>query len=185
MGKSLDMDGKRFGMLTATNRLKIIPFRSRGMTVRLCYCDCGKETWVVTTKIHNGHTTSCGCHKLKSRALSPGRAARNQILDGYKRGARKRGFEWSLTESKFDILTTSKCYYCGCIPSTTKRTRGNNGDFVYNGIDRVDNSLGYVVSNCVTCCEICNRAKRHMLYDDFLDWILQLVNYRGSVVCGS
>lgn len=55
-------------------------------------------------------------------------------------------------------------------------------EFVYNGIDRMDNSLGYISGNVVTCCQICNRAKGAMLLEDFMLWIKQLVTYRSGVL---
>ena len=44
-------------------------------------------------------------------------------------------------------------------------------DFLYNGIDRKDNNIGYIIENCVSCCGICNRMKMDMSYDDFLNHI--------------
>jgi len=180
MGRALDLHCQRFGHLIASNQLKVIAYRSRGSTVRLCYCDCGKETWVVTSKLRNGHTTSCGCRK--PRSLQPGRAARNQVLDGYRRGAKRRGLEWSLSNDEFDILTSACCWYCHMKPQTVCRQRGNNGSFLYNGIDRRDNTKGYTMDNCVTCCIICNRAKRDMSFEDFQRWLMHVSHvYHGAL----
>jgi len=181
VGKSLDLDGKRFGMLIATNDLKVFPGKTRGVTMRLCHCDCGQDTWVVTTKLQNGHTKSCGCNQRKGRSLAPGRSAHNQILDGYKRGARYRNLVWQLTDDEFDSLTAGNCFYCGQSPSKEKVTRGQNGSFIYNGIDRKDNTQGYIMDNVVTCCHVCNRAKRAMLFDDFVTWLNQLSEYRSTL----
>lgn len=166
-------------MLLATNELKVFPGKDRGRTKRLCYCDCGNETWVVSTLLHNGNTKSCGCHQRMTRSLSPGQAARNQVLDGYVRDAQKRGFEWDLTDNAFDALTSGDCFYCGQPPAKEKVTRGNNGSFLYNGIDRKDSSLGYHPDNVVSCCYICNRAKNSMSYEDFVCWLDTLTQYRG------
>ena len=46
-----------------------------------------------------------------------------------------------------------------------------NGDFIYNGIDRLDNNEGYLPSNVVTCCKICNRAKHSLTVVEFLEWV--------------
>ena len=40
------------------------------------------------------------------------------------------------------------CHYCGII-----QEKG------FNGIDRLDSSEGYIISNCVSCCEMCNYMK--------------------------
>lgn len=38
----------------------------------------------------------------------------------------------------------------------------------YNGVDRVDNTKGYTLENCVTCCAEANYAKRALSYADFI-----------------
>lgn len=174
--KALDLDGKRFGMLIATNQLKKRQYPSRGQALRLCHCDCGHEAWVTTGRLRSGHTVSCGCNK--GTKLKPGRAARNQILDSYKRGAIKRGLAWKLSDEFFDDLTSQACHYCGRKPNLKRMTRGNNGFFTYNGIDRLDNLLGYDTNNVVPCCVICNRAKRDMSASDFICWLDDVVKYR-------
>lgn len=50
----------------------------------------------------------------------------------------------------FSSLVKGKCYYCGQVGSNSTG---------YNGIDRVDNSKGYIEGNVVSCCKQCNRAK--------------------------
>lgn len=157
MGQARDLDGQRFGMLLATNTLKTFPGKGRRRTKRLCYCDCGNETWVVSTLLRNGNTKSCGCHQRMSRPLLPGQAARNQILDGYIRGAKQRNLEWQLTDDECDALTSGNCFYCEQLPAKEKVTRGNNGSFV------------------------CNRAKNSMSYEDFVCWLDRLVQYRISL----
>lgn len=161
--QTLDLDGKRFGRLVASNQLE----RRGRHTVRLCLCDCGTETWTSTNNLIRHKARSCGC----SRTRMPGMAARNQVLDTYKRDAKKRDLTWCLSDEEFDALTNDICFYCHRPPQTRRVARGSNGAFVYNGIDRKDNTIGYITSNVVTCCEICNRAKRDMPFDDFVSWL--------------
>lgn len=52
--------------------------------------------------------------------------------------------------------------------------------FKYNGIDRVDNSKGYTITNCVTCCKTCNSAKSNMTTSNFLEWINKLVTHHQN-----
>ena len=40
-----------------------------------------------------------------------------------------------------------------------------------NGIDRVNNNLGYSKSNCVACCTFCNYAKSDHSQEEFIFWI--------------
>ena len=36
------------------------------------------------------------------------------------------------------------------------------------------NNDGYNLENCVSCCEDCNKAKRNLSYDQFLDLIKRI-----------
>lgn len=170
MGQLIDVEGQRFGKLVVTNQRK----RFNGITKRLCYCDCGNQTWVTLTKLRNGHTSSCGCWVSEFRRLPPGQAARNEVLDNYIRGAIKRGLLWTLSDDEFDELVTAHCQYCKRPPATIRESRRNTGNFTYNGLDRVNNQQGYTTDNVVTCCHICNRAKSDMTIEEFQDWIQDL-----------
>lgn len=45
----------------------------------------------------------------------------------------------------------------------------NGSKLFRNGIDRVDNSLGYILSNVVSCCKICNYMKKDLSEQEFQD----------------
>jgi hypothetical protein len=51
---------------------------------------------------------------------------------------------------------------------------------VYNGIDRIDNSIGYLEPNCSPCCGMCNYAKKHIPLQDFVDYIRRVSSYVSS-----
>jgi hypothetical protein len=56
-----DIIGRRFGRLVA---IEIDPLSPRGENLCIrwrCQCDCGQETVVLSAKLRNGHTKSCGC----------------------------------------------------------------------------------------------------------------------------
>lgn len=53
-------------------------------------------------------------------------------------------------------------------------------DFKYNGLDRIDNSVGYTEDNCVPCCAVCNRAKNSMGYNEFIEYLDDLIKFRTS-----
>lgn len=101
----------------------------------------------------------------------------------------QRNLSFELHKEQIRELTSKPCYYCGHEPSTVERCRNNDinfkwGDYVYNGIDRVDNNCGYIISNCVPCCEICNRAKGAVSIEDWQDHLTQFVKkiLTGDVV---
>ena len=110
--------------------------------------------------------------------LPRGIAARNNVLAGYKVRAKQRNIEWNISDDIFYSLITMPCHYCGDLPSNVRRSGKYNGDFVYNGIDRVDNNLGYIQSNCVPCCITCNKMKLDMSLESFLAHIQKISQLR-------
>lgn len=143
-------------------------------------CDCGNEKSIMYGNLTSGCTTSCGCWKAEGKyqtdnsGVPYGVSTRNTTLLGYKDGARTRSLSWNLTDEQFDILTKAFCFYCGAEPSNICKSNHNKGNFVYQGIDRIDNSLGYDIKNVVPCCRICNRAKDTMSKDEFYSWISKI-----------
>jgi hypothetical protein len=81
-----------------------------------------------------------------------------------KQIAKSKNREFTLTDEELRILFKGNCHYCGIEPkqiwkSRTNRTNPDTESFIYNGIDRINNSKGYVPGNCVSCCRKCNSAK--------------------------
>ena len=74
----------------------------------------------------------------------------------YRRGAQQRNLEFSLEFEEFQKLIHSKCQYCG----------DRFGQIL--GVDRVDNTRGYFIENCVPCCSLCNRMKLNLTLEEFL-----------------
>jgi hypothetical protein len=107
--------------------------------------------------------------------LPPGEAAFNCLYNDYVCRCKRGKLPFSLLKDEFRKLVVSNCTYCGVSSAQVRHpNRGGNGDFVYNGIDRVDNSKGYSADNCVPCCKICNRAKRDMPQSEFFAWAERL-----------
>jgi hypothetical protein len=159
-----DLTGMRFGKLKVISKAGL----HKGRAVRwLCKCDCGNTTDVIAGSLKAGRTKSCG----KCIRASGEEAAFNTLLRTYKRGARDRNLSFELSATTFRVLTKENCHYCGSPPVKDKYTDKGSIPYVYSGIDRIDNSLGYVNGNVVSCCERCNRAKMGSSYDEFVKWI--------------
>ena len=82
---------------------------------------------------------------------------------------------------QFSDLITTACHYCGRPPSQIAKEQSNKSELeqiVYNGIDRKDNDYGYIDSNCLPCCGICNKAKGDMTYEEFLIYLDDLIQFR-------
>lgn len=134
-----------------------------------CLCDCGNTTNPTKEKVVKGQTRSCGCLQKESRKSlgnifrKPlGISARNDVYDKYKRSARKRGYDFSLTTEEFLRIIIEPCIFCGDSLGNHHKKSGQNGGFRYTGIDRFDNQKGYSIDNVVPCCSVCNRIKTDM-----------------------
>lgn len=175
------LSGQRFNRLIVKDS-----FSGKTSEKIACVCDCGKETLVIVRNLKSGNTNSCGCYQKdrladkasyinKRRSLAYGVAAFNQIYSHYSMMAKKRGYIFMLSKEEAKHLFAGDCFYCGAIPANIRISE--NGNFIYNGIDRKNNSLGYIAENCVPCCAQCNWAKRDMAFEDFISWIKKVSRF--------
>ena len=180
----LKLTGQKFGRLTV-----IEPSHKdiRGTLWWRCKCKCGKEAIVRGPSLKNRSTKSCGCLGKENMAayvekcrLPKGEAARNAVLGSHKSGAKKRNIEQALTDEQIIALHKENCHYCGCPPSNIMSPKDYNGSYTYNGIDRIDNTKGYTITNTVSCCYICNKAKGTLSVEDFMGWIDNLITYKAN-----
>lgn len=104
--------------------------------------------------------------------IEEGKAAFNRIYKMYQRNAMTRNLEFNIGEKEFKELIGKECWYCGKLPSQVQKAKWSN--YIYNGIDRVNNKKGYVSGNVVPCCKRCNRAKDTQSLDEFLEWALAI-----------
>ncbi len=182
--RSFNIEGQKFNRLKAIKRTKKT---AKGSYYWLCICDCGNTTEVPISFITKGIVKSCGClqrevvGKLGGRNRKPpGEADRNSLYRKYQAKSKQRSLPFSLTVEEFTKLTSSSCYFCGIEPKQiSKRAKAvYNGDYVHNGIDRLDNNVGYVFENCVTACKVCNFAKNTLTIDEFNEWLDRIVSFR-------
>lgn len=81
----------------------------------------------------------------------------------YRARAIKRKLKFLLNLKEFSNIVTQICDYCGKCGTTFYNK--------YCGIDRVDNNIGYILTNCVPCCNICNLMKNNLTKKEFLSHI--------------
>jgi len=173
MGVPKNLLGMRFGKLTV---IALTDERSCGSVVWLCQCDCGNTAKITSSNLRSDNTKSCGC--LQGGGYSK---EFNGLYRRHANNTQKRGLEMSLSKDEYYDLITQNCAYCGASPSnvytyTGKNKRGERtgGTLVYTGIDRVDNSKGYIPGNCVPCCKHCNQIKSDQALAEFSDWIMRV-----------
>lgn len=136
-----------------------------------CLCECGTIRDVQATPLRTGRTASCGCITRQLRRAEYGESAFRQLLHSYKKSAESRGYLWGISRAEAVALFSAQCHYCDLPPSSVYIPTRGNGCFTYNGIDRMDNKLGYVAGNVVSSCPTCNRAKSGQRYEVFMSWM--------------
>lgn len=182
----LEIAGERYGRLIALERVGSVACGKQVKTLWSFQCDCGKVVIRKIAHVRKGDTQSCGCYhkEVLSHAkhkLPEGESSRNGFFTHYQRGAAARGYRWNLSRDVFLAITSLPCHYCGVPPSQSyKSNAASNGEHVYNGIDRIDNSEGYIEGNIVPCCYMCNRAKANCTQTEFLEWIRRVYGHTNS-----
>jgi len=175
--RSKDISGRKFGKLTAIN----IAHKSKHGNFWYCKCDCGKEATIRIGHLISGRTVSCGCSYADYwDSMKDEMAKYKAIYRNYKSSAQKRNLEFSLSFEEFYKLITQNCFYCNSSGNNVRKYK--NEDVIYNGIDRVDNTIGYIMSNCVPCCAVCNRAKNKYSLDLFIEWINRISNNQSNLM---
>lgn len=180
--KSINIIGIKFNRLTVVKQSGKI----RNEITWECLCDCGKTVFVTRNKLVKQKIKSCGCLNNEMRRLrtnkmtkarqkySPQEASAKRIWNG-------RYNDGDISFEKFLELSSQNCHYCNSPPtnkyneSTSDKRRSSHakekGLFIYNGLDRIDQSLPHHLDNVVSCCKICNMAKRDMSRDAFIELI--------------
>ena len=154
--------------------------RKRGSVILECTCECGNIQLFTKSNFQKIKNNICRCNLTTSRMLPFGEAAKRQCYKAYKHNATRAGREFSLTEIEFHEITQKDCYYCEAQPSIIskpgnyKKQINDTGSYLRNGIDRKNNEIGYTLENSLPCCTICNRAKKDMVFEDFMVWINKL-----------
>lgn len=101
-----------------------------------------------------------------------------RIVRKYKQNSGKRNNAWKLTNEECYQLFQQNCFYCGAKPNTRINRGKQKGktyySCVYNGIDRINNKVGYVLYNVVTCCGTCNFMKGKLGLDVFIKQVRKI-----------
>ena len=166
--------GRKYGRITILDVTGRDPKNRHHYFVR-CRCECGTVKATRLSCLQQGTTRSCGCFsRERMRAANVGHtrtrktfgeSSFNNLMRHYERGAKDRGLCFDLTEADFREITSGRCFYCGCEPRRRSRLKNGHGHYDYNGVDRIDNAIGYTRDNCVPACRPCNTAKNAISKD--------------------
>jgi len=153
-------------------------------------CECGNTTFVVPNSVINGTTTSCGCYAISVRRQSGLQRRKYNPMISTARAV------WLATykECEFELFfqkSQEACHYCARPPhriwnvmnggsKSCSSFQKEHGNFIYNGLDRIDSNKTHTPDNIVPCCADCNRAKSDMPLQDFLDLIKKIYDHSCS-----
>lgn len=175
------------------NRLTFIKKDPNNRKQSFYLCSCGKTKSIRTYKIEKNLVKSCGCYskelasarllgKAGKNSLPVGVSGCNMLFADYKRSAERKGLVFEIDRVSFDRLTSSDCYYCGSPPSKMIYQRGAiHLAYKYNGIDRLDSEIGYILTNCVPACSIYNFAKRQMTPEQYINHCKLVVSHNTKI----
>lgn len=195
--------GKFFGKLFVKECLILSNGKNKQGLYR-CKCDCGK--YIEISGMMLVRKNSCGClqketrkkkhieNSLKKRSFS--QLTINSSYYSHSHSAKLKG-KIPLSKEEWLKIVVMPCHYCGEIDiknkTTNKTYRSNFGvtltpeieklyEAKINGIDRLDNTIGYVLNNCVPCCRQCNTMKMDYPVDIFLHKVDTIYNKQISII---
>lgn len=180
--------GFRYNKIVVEQLHKVVKHNQTG-TVKvfwLCKCDCGNSCIKVNDSLNRKGllgTCSHSCPLRNTRPRTP-----ETYFDGcisstrarYRNDATKRGYDFDLSKEEFKQLVLDPCFLCGKKETQYVSYRKTGSVFRFNGIDRLDNTEGYNVKNCLPCCKRCNTLKNGIT-PDMVKILYNLMVERGLI----
>jgi len=133
---------------------------------------------------------------IKNKTKPPGHST---LMCGYlntKHSATRRKYAFHLTFEDFSHIVQQNCYYCNRLPPLKNKYCDAEGNLHKgkkkhkyskfaierawvrsHGVDRLDNSKGYIDGNCVSCCGHCNLAKKDRSHIEFIKHCYEIITH--------
>lgn len=142
----------------------------------LVQCDCGDFRWARSDILKKNKWGCKSCAKELGRKKFGEEHSINNAWKSLTNNAKNRGILVEISKEDFVQIAKMDCFYCGEHPK--EKIYYDQPEWStpakLNGIDRVDNSIGYTLDNIVASCYICNRGKMDLSLEDFKAWIIKL-----------
>jgi len=103
------------------------------------------------------------CIALSQRSVQYSKTHKRRFSAARRKVIALGKWEWKLEFEPYKVLIEMPCYYCGYHYSECG-----------SGIDRYDNTIGYVPGNVVACCGVCNTMKSNFPVEFFFRKIMQI-----------
>lgn len=155
-------------------------------------CECGSDGITGKHTLLAAKNYSCkNCRGIKlairnkvtsKKYNDPVDAKASILFSNYKAKCKMKNWSFDLSFENFRDLVLQNCHYCNLEPNKFRKDRAKSRQgisrILFNGIDRLDSNKGYSISNCVPCCEDCNKAKRNLSYDQFINLIKKIYEFK-------
>lgn len=146
--------------------------RGREMKYYQAYRERKREENHEGFKAHNNDIRSEWIDKNRDHMRQWARTHVNTRLSAIKGSAQVRGKLWNIEDEYAKELMTSPCHYCGLLEL----------DVRVNGIDRVNNDIGYESGNVVPCCKLCNYFKKNYTVEQFIEHAKRITEFQLKCV---
>lgn len=187
--------GDRFGKLVVVEKrpsLHIIDKNGHHICRAkwLLRCDCGFEYEMTGTHFRERKLPMCkGCaYRARPQSTKINSDEERLFRKAVVSPAKARGISVEITAEDFIHIASQSCHYCGTPPRprefiVTKTVYvGQRTSFTVHGLDRVDNSLGYTIDNCVSSCTTCNTMKMAIPVGEFLAHVKKIAAYSSTLI---
>lgn len=136
--------------------------KSRQYAAKYYLADNGQKCAIRMKRWRERHPEKAKQNRLKQARTIKGRF---NILRG---NGRVRNIPFHISIEEYSSIINHPCYYCGgSLPEAG------------GGIDRIDNSKGYILGNVRPCCSDCNTMKMTLNEEQFKTKILLICKKLG------
>lgn len=150
--------------------------------VWICKCECGKITSVTSRSLLSGHSTSCGCNKIRFGRLNPAFKGHEELGGIYvsqiRNGALSRNLIFDVTTEflwNLFLKQDKKCALSGV--DITMKNKGIRGTA---SLDRIDSLKDYTEDNIQWVHKCVNTIKWNLSQEDFINWCAIVTDYNRS-----
>jgi hypothetical protein len=186
-GIKKDWTGKKYGRFTF---IELSDKRRGNGAMWVAQCECGTIKTVLPAPIARGDVKSCGCANHESRVKNGKTTRKFHPIESSARIVWGTSYnDGDVSFADFMRLSQLACHYCNRAPFRTfnkadslirKRKdtavrkkyvseyQKTEGNFTYNGLDRIDSRETHTIANVVPCCYFCNWMKSNLTQEEFI-----------------
>ena len=181
----LNITGKRSGKLVAMKRSEKVD-KDGYQSYWECSCDCGNTTTVITAKLQNNTTKSCGCLLKRQGKNNPRYSGVGSITGSYvnniSMAAKHAGKEWNVSKEYLSNLYETQNH--ACVLSGLQIGFGDSRRMYIKttaSLDRIDNSKGYIEGNLQWLHKEINKMRGKLPISEFIGFCKTITEHQKDV----